>query len=332
MSLARREFIRLLGGAAAAWPIAARAQFDGRVRRIGVLLNFVPDDPTVKSRIAAFEQVLRTRGWKIGQYLQIDYRWGSLDPERVAIYARELVALAPDLIVANTTVCLTAVLKATRTIPIVFMNVSDPVVQGFVSDLAHPDGNATGFVAYEFSIAGKWADLLKQFNPAIAHVGLMFNPTTSPQSKFFLSAIESAAPSLGVDVTAMPVHAQADIGPAIEGLARRPNSGFVVGSDNFVLTQDQTVIQHAARFRLPAVYSNPEFVKAGGLMSYAEDMVEPYRGAGYYVDRILKGAKPGDLPIQLPTKFALSINLKAVEALGIDLPMGLMLSANEVIE
>jgi putative ABC transport system substrate-binding protein len=327
----RRDFMALIGGAAA-WPLTVRAQSDGRVRRIGVLLNFIPDDPAVKSRVAAFEQVLRTRGWKIGQNLQIDYRWGNLDPERIATYARELAALAPDLIVANTTVSLTAVLKATRTIPIVFMNVSDPVVQGFVSDLAHPDGNATGFVSYEFSIAGKWADLLKQFNPAIAHVGLMFNPATSPQSKFFLSAIESAAPSLGVDITAMPVHAQADIERAIEGLARRPNSGLVVGTDNFVLTQDQTVIQLAARYRVPGVYSNPDFVKAGGLMSYTSDLVEPYRGGAFYVDRILKGEKPGDLPIQLPSKFTLSINLKAAEALGIDLPMGLMLSANEVIE
>jgi putative ABC transport system substrate-binding protein len=327
----RRDFIALLGGAAA-WPLAAGAQSDGRVRRIGLLMNGAASDPAMKVRLAAFEQILRTRGWKSGENLRIEYRWTNLDPKLITSYAEELAALAPDLIVASTTACLTAALKATRTIPIAFLNVSDPVVQGFVLDLAHPGGNATGFAGYEFSIAGKWADLLKQLNPALAHVGLMFNPTTSPQSKFFLDAINSAAPSLGLDVTALPVHAPPDIGPALESFARRTNSGLVIGSDNFVRTQDQTVVELAARYRLPAVYADVEFVKAGGLMSYTQDLYEPWRGAAFYVDRILKGEKPGDLPIQLPSKFALSINLRAVEALGMDLPMGLMLSANEVIE
>jgi putative ABC transport system substrate-binding protein len=327
----RRQFLALLG-CAAAFPLPARAQSIGVVRRIGVLLNSTTTDLALKSRVQAFEQVLRTLGWKIGENLQIEYRWSDLDPKRITAEAAELVALMPDLIFAVTTASLRAVLSATRTIPIVFVGVSDPVAQGFVASLAHPGGNATGFALFEFSIASKWADLLKQLTPALAHVGLMFNPTTAPQSKYFLEAIKSAAPSLGIDVSALPVRAAADIAPALEGLARQANSGLVIGSDNFVKSQDQTVVDLAARYRLPAVYAVPDFVRAGGLMSYAPDVVEPFRGAAFYVNRILKGAKPGDLPLQLPSKFTLSINLKAVEALGIELPMGLMLSANEVLE
>jgi putative ABC transport system substrate-binding protein len=283
-------------------------------------------------QMAAFEQVLRTLGWKNGQNLQIEYRSTDLGPERLTAYAAELVALAPDVILASTTASLVAMLMTTQKIPIVFGSVSDPVAQRFVASLAHPGGNATGFAMQEFSIAGKWADLLKQIKPSLAHIGLMFNPTTSPQSKYFLDAVMSAAPSLGVDVTALPVHAEADIEPALEGLARRPNSGFVIGTDNFLRRSSQAIAELATRYHLPAVYGSQEFVQSGGLMSYAADAIEPFRGAAFYVDRVLKGAKPGDLPIQLPSKFTLTINLKAVQALGLDLPMGLMLSANEVIE
>lgn len=327
----RRDFITLFG-AAAAWPLVARAQSDGRVRRIGVLLSSSSTDPEA-AYVAAFEQVLRTLGWKIGQNLQIEYRWGEFDPARIGAYAAELVALSSEVIVAVPTVALNAVQKATRTIPIVFGGVSDPVAQGFVSSLARPGGNATGFAAQEFSIAGKWLDLLKQLTPALAHVGLLFNPTTSPQSRFVLDSIKSAASTLGVDeVTALPVHQIADIEPVLAGLARRPNGGFIVGSDNFLKSNDETVAALAIRYRLPAVYGQQEFIKAGGLAGYYVDTAEMFRGAAFYVDRILKVAKPGDLPVQLPSKYTLAINLKAVQALGIDLPMGLMLSANEVLE
>jgi putative ABC transport system substrate-binding protein len=329
----RRDFITLLGGTAA-WPLAARAQSNDRVRRIGVLTNDAAPSQAFATRsyLAALEQVLRALGWKIGQNLQIEYRWGNFDPERITAEAGELVALAPDLILAITTASLTAALKATQTIPIVFVSVSDPVVQGFVTNLAHPGGNTTGFVTYEFSIAGKWADLLKQIKPALAHVGLMFNPTTSPQSKFFLNAIESAAPALGVDVTPLSVQTTADIEPAIAGFASRPNGGLVIGTDGFLTSNRATVVELAARYHLPAVYAQRDYAQAGGLMSYIADNPESYRGAAVYIDRILKGAKPGDLPVQLPSKFTLVINYRAAQALGLELPMGLMLSADEVIE
>jgi putative ABC transport system substrate-binding protein len=328
----RREFIALLSGAAIAWPLAARAQSNDRGRRIGVLMSGAAGEPLGSSQATAFEQVLRTLGWRIGQNLQIEYRWPNHDPERVTAGATELVALAPDLIVANTTASLAALLAVTRAIPIVFVSVSDPVAQGFVANLAHPGGNATGFSQYEFSIAGKWLDLLKQFAPGLTHVGLMFNPATSPQGKLFLDAIESAAPVLGVDVTALPIHAPADIEPALAGLARRPNSGLIVGTDNFLMHNGEQIAVLAAGLRLPAIYGQREFVEAGGLMCYAAPPIDSFRGAAFYVDRILKGAKAGDLPVQLTNKFVLTINLKAVQALGQELPMGLMLSANEVIE
>jgi putative ABC transport system substrate-binding protein len=327
----RRDLITLLGGAAA-WPFAAHAQQTGRVRRIGVLLNGAATDALAKAGVLAFEQVLRTLGWKGGQNLQIEYRWGDTDPNRITANAAELAALMPDLIVAAATVTFTAVLKATRIIPIVFVEVSDPVAQGFVANLAHPGNNLTGFVQYEFSIATKWLDLVRQISPALTHVGLMFNPVTSPQGKFFLEAIAAAGPGLGIEVTALPVHEASEIAPAIERIASRPNGGLIIGTDNFLLKNDRTVVELAARYRLPAVYGSSEFVQAGGLMSYSSDQVEQWRGAAYYVDRILKGANAGDLPIQLPSKFTLTINLKAVQALGLELPMGLMLSANEVIE
>jgi len=329
--IGRREFITLLGGAAT-WPIAARAQQTDQVRLIGVLQNAAANDALAQAQVMAFEQVLRTLGWRSSQNVRIEYRWGRVDLDQITANAAELVALMPDVIVASNTASFTAALKATRTIPIVFVEVSDPVAQGFVENLAHPEGNATGFVAFEFTIAGKWLELLKQIAPGLAHVGLMFNPTTSPQAKFFLNAVQRAAPLLGVDVTALPIQAAADVEPALGKLGQRPSSGLIVGSDNFLLRNADQVVALATRFHLPAVYAQRGFVQAGGLMSYATDAIEPFRGAAFYVDRILKGATPGDLPIQLQTKFTLSINLKAVQALGIELPMGLMLSANEVIE
>jgi putative ABC transport system substrate-binding protein len=330
LSIRRRDFITLLGSAAA-WPIAATGQQD-RARRIGVLLNSAANDPQQQSYVTAFEQVLRSLGWRLGQNLEIEYRWSAGIPERSSAYATELAAQGPDLIVAVTTVSLSALLPAAKFIPIVFASVSDPVAQGFVPNLPHPGRNVTGFALYEFSIAGKWLDLLKQFAPAVTHVALMFNPLNSPQSKFFLDAIEVAASSFGVEVMALPVHQETEIEPAFATLARRPNGGLLIGTDNFLVRNRKQVVELAARHRVPAVYGNSDWVQAGGLMSYSTDEKESIRGAAFYVDRILKGAKPGDLPIQLASKFTLAVNLTAAQTLGLELPMSLMLRADEVIE
>jgi putative ABC transport system substrate-binding protein len=328
----RRDFVTLLTGTAAAWPIAAQGQQVDRMRRVGVLMNGLTDDPAQRSFVAAFEQVLRSLGWRPGQNVTLDYRWTQDDSEIARTAATGLVAAKPDVIFASNTRSLIAARQATRTIPIVFANVSDPVAQGFVDGLAHPGGNITGFALYEFSIGGKWVDLLKQVSPKLARVGLMFNPAGSPQYKFFLVSIEAAAPSLAVEVMTLPVQAASDIAPAMAKLADRPNSGLIVGTDNFILSNREQVAALAIAHRLPSIFATSDNVDAGGLMSYGHEGFENYRGAAIYVDRILKGAKPVDLPVQLATKFKLKINLKTVQALGIELPMGVMLSADEIIE
>jgi putative tryptophan/tyrosine transport system substrate-binding protein len=328
----RREFIKLLGVSVAAWPLMVRAQQAGPMRRVGVLINGLIGDPLQQSNAAAFEQVLRSQGWRPGQNIELDYRWTQDNSEVARVAAGELVAAKPDVIFASTTRALTAAQAATHTIPIVFASVSDPVAQGFLADLAHPGGNITGFGLYEFSIGAKWVDLLKQVSPTLARVGLMFNPASSPQYKFFLASIEAAAPSLAVEVLPLPVQSAPEIELAMAKLADRPNSGLVVGTDNFITASRQQVAALAIKHRLPSIFAAPQLVEAGGLMSYGQDGVESYRGAAIYVDRILKGAKPGDLPVQLANKFKLRINLKTVQALGVELPMGVMLTADEVIE
>jgi len=328
----RRDFITLLGGAAAAWPHAAHGQQADRMRRVGVLINALTDDPLQRSNVAAFEQVLRSLGWQPGQNLTLDYRWTQDDSEIARTAAAQLVAAKPDVIFAITTRALIAARATTRTIPIVFASVSDPVAQGFVDGLAHPGGNMTGFGLYEFSIGSKWVNLLKQVFPKLARVGLMFNPAGSPQYKFFLASIEAAAPSLALEVIALPVQAASDIAPAMARLDDRPNSGLIVGTDNFITSNREQVAALAIAHRLPSIFASPDLVDAGGLMSYGHEGLEFYRGAAIYVDRILKGAKPGDLPVQLASKFKLKINLKTVQALGLELPMSVMLAADEVIE
>jgi putative ABC transport system substrate-binding protein len=327
----RRELIRLIGGAAA-WPVAAHGQQVDGMRRVGVLMNGLTDDPVQRSYAAAFEQVLRSLGWRPGQNVTLDYSWTQDDSDVARTAAAQLVAAKPDVIFASTTRALTVARQATRSIPIVFASVSDPVAQGFVDGLAHPGGNITGFGLYEFSIGSKWVDLLKQVSPKLARVGLMFNPAGSPQYKFFLASIEAAAPSLAVEVMALPVQAASDIAPAMAKLADGPNSGLIVGTDNFITSNREQVAALAITHRLPSIFAAPQVVDAGGLMSYGQDGNEPYRGAAIYVDRILKGAKPADLPVQLASKFKLRINLKTVQALGLELPMSMMLSADEVIE
>ena len=322
----RRDFIALAGGAFVAWPFAARAQQGERVRRIGVLLN----EAEPKSYVDAFVKTLQTLGWHDGQNLRFDFRWNTGDAERMRSHAEELVAIAPNLIVSTSTGNLQALMRATRTIPIVFLQVSDPVAQGFVSNLAHPGGNITGFSAFEIPMGAKWVDLLKQMAPSLTRIAVMFNPDVSPQSKLFLRSIEAAAPGFGVRTLAAPVHDTAEIESAMANLAREPNGGLLLPAP-FTVHED-LIVSLAARHRLPTISSSPVYASKGGLMSYTVEFEPQFRQAAVYADRILKGTKPGDLPIQLAATFKLVVNLKAARALGIEVPMGLMLRADDMIE
>jgi putative ABC transport system substrate-binding protein len=327
----RREFISLIAAAAACPPVA-RAQQSGTPRKVGMLLNSSDDDPEWKAYMETFRQRLRSLRWIEGQNLRIDSRYSVGDPDHARVSATELIRLAPEVILSSSTANLTALLRQAPTMPIVFVQVSDPVAQGFVSNLAHPEGNITGISAYEFSIGGKWADLLKQMVPRLAHVSLISNPDTSPQSKFWLSSVEAAAPALGIDVTAAPVHEATDFEPAIANVARQPNSGIIFPTDSFTTFNRKLVVETAARHHVPTIFNDRSFVEAGGLMSYGIEYDAIFRQAAVYVDRILKGAKPADLPVQSPSKFSLVINVKTAKALGIDVPMTLLLNADDYIE
>jgi putative ABC transport system substrate-binding protein len=327
----RREFATLLGGAAA-WPVVARGQSE-RVRRIGVLMINNPTEPVYQSYLATFMRSLQTLGWTDGRNLQAEVRWSGGDSERARSNAEELVRMGPDLIFSVASVNLAALLRVTHTIPIVFVQVSDPVAQGFVADLVHPGGNITGFSAYEFSMGAKWLDLLKQMVPYVERVGVMFNPDTSPQSKLFLRSIEATGSSFGVKVIAAPVHSEDEIKKVVENLGREPNSGLLLPTDNFTNVHGDLILERSTRYRLPVIYSNSTAdVRKGGLMYYGIDYESQFRQAAIYVDRVLNGAKPGDLPVQGPITFRLAINLKAARALGIEVPVGLMLRADEMIE
>jgi putative tryptophan/tyrosine transport system substrate-binding protein len=328
----RRDFVAGLGGAAATWPLVAHAQQPERMRRIGVLMNGTETYTASKANLAAFQKALRKLGWIDDQNLRADYRWSAGDPERMRTYATELVALAPDVILTASSANLAALQRATRAIPIVFVLVSEPIAQGFTSSLAHPDGNITGFAEYESAMGSKWIELLKKIAPGLAQVGVMFNPDASPQSKFFMGAIEGAAPSFGAEAIAVIVRDVAEIEPGMAGIARKPNTGLIVLPSTFAELRRRLIVDLAARYRLPAIYAEREFVEAGGLMRYGFNDSEFFRQAAIYVDRILRGVRPADLPIQQPTRFELVINLTAARALGIELPMDLMLRADEMIE
>jgi putative ABC transport system substrate-binding protein len=319
--IGRRDFIALLSGASV-WPLAARAQ---QLKRIGVLMNGVATDAHRQVQLAALTQRLQQLGWADGQNVRIEVRWSAGN-------ASELLRLSPDVLLASSTANLAALLRLGPTMPIVFVLVSDPVAQGFVSNMAHPGGNITGFSVFELSIGGKWIELLKRIAPGLAHVTLVYNPDTSPQSKFFVTSIETAAPSLGVDATFSTVHAAADIEEAIKTASRRPNGGLIFPTDSFLTTHRQLIVESASRHRVPAMYGLPEYVEIGGLMSYAVDNDNQFRQAAIYIDRILKGAKPGDLPVQNPTKYSFVINLKTAKALGIEVPTNLLLTANDLIQ
>ena len=326
----RREFITLLGGAAAAWPLPARAQ--QAVRRIGVLMPYAESDPDGQNRLQPFRTRLRELGWTDGGNVRIDYRWAAGVVDRFRTAAAELVVLKPDVILADATPSVAALQRETRTIPIVFVGVNDPIGSGFVQSLARPGGDITGFTNYEFSMGGKWLGLLKEMAPSLARVAVIFNPTTAPYADSYLRALEAAAPLLGVAVNAMPVHGTAEIDRAIGAFAREPNGGLLTLPDIFLVTHRDRILVLAAQHRLPMITTNEVYVRDGGLMSYALKVSDMFQGAASYVDRILRGTKPADLPVQFPTKFALIINLKTARALGLTVPNTLLVSADEVIE
>jgi putative tryptophan/tyrosine transport system substrate-binding protein len=328
----RREFIALLGGAAAAWPLAARAQQGERLRRIGVLVAATPDDPEYERRMAAFRQALALSGWTDGRNVQIDTRWATTDAEQVRKQALELAALAPDVILAASgTATVAPLLQATRTVPIVFVVVIDPVGAGFVANLARPGGNATGFLMFEYGLSGKWLERLKQTAPGLKRVAVLRDPTIASGIGQF-GAIQSAAPSLGLEAIPVNVRDEGDLERDITALARSPNGGMIVTSSPEASRHRHLIIALAARHGLPAIYSYRSFAVEGGLISYGPDMVDQYRRAAAYVDRILKGEKAKDLPVQAPTKYELVINVRTAKALGLDLPPALLAGADEVIE
>jgi len=327
----RRDVLALLGSAAAIWPLAAAAQGD-RARRVGVLMNYAATQAEGQVGINAFIQGLRQLGWNDGQNLRLDVRWNAGELGLAKIYAAQLIGLMPDVIVASSTPNLNVVRQATSTLPIVFTGVSDPVEQGLVPNLTHPGGNITGFSNYEYSVGGKWLGLLKEAAPGLARVAVVFSPETSPQSRFFMQAIQTAAMSLRVTATAFPVHSATEIETALARFAREPNGGLILPTDAFTRLNFPLIVDLTLRYRLPSIAPSADFTSSGGLISYQADLVEPYRAAAGYVDRILRGEKPGDLPIQLSTKFRLVINLKSAKVLGLSPPSSLLYIADEVIE
>jgi putative ABC transport system substrate-binding protein len=326
----RREFITLLGGAAAAWPFAARAQQAERMRRLSVLAGTALDDAEAQTRFAALRQGLQRFGWIEGRNLQIDARWGAGDAGAVGSAATELAALAPDVIVASGS-AVAAILQATRTVPIVFVLVPDPVGSGFVESLAQPGGNATGFMMFEYSLSAKWLELLKEIAPGLTRAAVLRDPAIVAGIGQF-AVIQSAAPSVGLDVSAINMHDGAEIERAVTAFARRPNGGLILTASALAAIHRDLVVSLAARYKLPAVYITRYFVAGGGLVCYGPDFVDQYRRAAEYVDRILKGEKPADLPVQAPTKYELVINLKTAKALGLTVPPTLLARADEVIE
>jgi len=327
----RRDFITLIGGAAA-WPLAARAQQGERMRRIGVLMNTSASDPESKVRIAAFQQGMETLGWTVGRNVQIDYRWGLGDVERSRAAAAELLSLAPDVILSNATTATVALHQATRTTPIVFVVVSEPVAQGFVATLAHPGGNMTGFSFLEPSLGAKWLELLKEIAPRITRIAIIFNPKTAPNAALFSRSAEMAAKKNAIDAVTIPFDEPAAIEPTMTRLGREPGYGLILAPDSFASVHRKLIVELAARYRLPAIYFQREFTSEGGLVSYSADIPDLFRRAAPYLDRILRGEKPADLPVQQPTKFELVINLKTAKALGLDVPPTLLARADEVIE
>jgi putative ABC transport system substrate-binding protein len=331
LDVRRREFITLAAGAAA-WPLAARAQQGGRVRRIVFLHALAENNPEAQARIVAFRQGLETLGWIENRNIQIEHRFSAGDFAQIQAYTAELVSSAPDLIVASSTPVVAALKQATRDIPIVFSVVNDPVGQGFIASLARPGGNITGFTFVEFTMVGKWLEMLKEMAPDVRRVALIFDPQTAPYYHIYLREFGAVPATLAAELAAAPVRDEAELGAAIAALAREPASGLIAAPDPFINTRRRLIMQLAERHRLPAIYGFRHYVTEGALMSYGPDTADIVRRSASYVDRILKGEKPAHLPIQQPTKFELVINLKTAKALGLDVSPMLLARADEVIE
>jgi putative ABC transport system substrate-binding protein len=334
IGIGRRQFISVLGRAAAAWPLTARSQQAERIRRVGVLMGGSESDAQGQAGVAAFTKALQALGWTDGRNIRIEYRWAAADIDRMQTFAKELVGLAPDLIVGATTQVVAALQRETKTIPIVFVVVSDPVGSGFVASLPRPGGNITGFINLESSLSGKWIETLKDILPRIARAVLMYNPETAPYFDYYLQPFDAAARSSAIEPVAAPVRTTADIERAVASIANSPDAGLVVMPDVFTAIRRnmELIISLAAQNRVPTIYPYSFMVAAGGLLSYGIDNADLYRRSAEYVDRILKGAKPSDLPVQLPTRFELTVNLTTAKALGLTVPPTLLARADEVID
>jgi putative ABC transport system substrate-binding protein len=328
----RREFIAAIAGSAGAWPLAAHAQQPEPMRRIGVLMGFPESDPQAQSFIAAFRDGLQKLGWTQGRNIRIDTRWPAFDAESRQRFAKELVALQPGLILSHTTPTTAALLQQTRTIPIIFATVTDPIGSGFIASLSRPGGNVTGFTLVEPTMAAKWVELLKEIAPRVNRVAMLFNPATATYADYFLKPFKAAAPSFAVEAIAAPVHDMSELESVIAAQVREPNGGLIVMPDSFTDSNREEIISLTARYHLPAVYAYRFFTERGGLLSYGADLSDNFRRAADYVDRVLKGEKPADLPVQAPTKFELTINLKTAKVLDLTVPPSLLGLVDEVIE
>jgi putative ABC transport system substrate-binding protein len=329
--LKRREFISLLGSAVG-WPLVARAEQLEQMRRIGVLMSLADSDPDAQARVATFRKGLQTLGWVEGRNVRIDIRWAASDAALMQRFAKELIALQPDLILSHNTPTTASLLQQTRTIPIVFVIVSDPVGSGFVASFPRPGGNVTGFTNIEPTMAGKWLELLKEVAPNVTRVALLFNPATAPYAEYYLGPLKAAAASFAVKAIAAPVRDARELESVVAAQAREPNSGLLVMPDSFMNIHSADIVSLAARHRLPAIYPFRFFAEGGGLLSYGNDLFDNFQRAAVYVDRILKGETPADLPVQAPIKFNLVINLRAASVFGLEIPPTLLARADEVIE
>jgi putative tryptophan/tyrosine transport system substrate-binding protein len=328
----RRDFIALIGGGTVAWPLAVRAQQTERMRRVSVLMPYLESNTNAQQWTKAFGDSLQEFGWISGRNIQLDFRWAGPNPDRLRADAAEMVRLGPDVLVATATPSVEALQHETRSIPIVFANVADPVGQGVIASFAKPGGNTTGFGAFEFSIAGKWVQAIKEIAPSVIQIGVIFNPETAPYYGSFLPFVETASRELGVKQIVMPIHDSNRIASTLEQLAKEPSTGLIVIPAALFTNASEVLIATAARLRLPTVYPYSFFAQRGGLVSYGFDVRDMFQRAATYVDRILKGAKPADLPAQQPTKFELVVNLKTARAIGLTVPPSLLARADKVIE
>jgi putative tryptophan/tyrosine transport system substrate-binding protein len=330
--IGRRKFLATLGGAAT-WPLAAGAQQPDQVRRIGVLMSVPENDSEAQAWLGMFSEGLQQLGWTAGRNIRLDYRWAApFDAESRQRVGKELVALQPDLILTQNTVSTASILQETRSIPTIFANVVDPIGSGFVASLARPGGNVTGFTLVESSIVGKWLELLKEIAPRVNRVAFLFQPAAAPYAQYYLDVFKAAAPSLGIAAIAAPINKSSEIEPVIAEQARDQNGGLILMPDTFLLVHRAEITSLAGRYALPAIYPYSNYTKVGGLVSYGYDLLDNYRRAAIYADRILRGTKPSELPVQLPVKVQLTLNLKTAKALGLDVPWILQQRADEVIE